>query len=78
MGTYAKLPCKCGSRRFYWEQVGWDGFDAVSQPFCGDCRRLLDTYEEWDSSDTQNAIWWVIGGAGFLIGFVALMIAMAM
>lgn len=78
MGTYARLPCKCGSRRFYWEQVGWDGFDAVSQPFCGECRRLLDTYEEWDSSDTKKTFWWVWVVAWSVIAFVLLMIAIAM
>jgi len=40
MARYAKLPCTCGSERYYWQNTG-----AGENPFCGDCHRLLDVHE---------------------------------
>lgn len=73
MPTYVKLPCTCGSRRYFEQQTNADG---TTQPFCGDCRRLLDTYYESPKGSSLYgwiALWTVLGlSLCFLLWAIAL------
>jgi hypothetical protein len=74
MPTYVKLPCTCGSSRYYEQQVGWNGFDAVTQPFCGDCNRLLDTYKE--GTEWGSIVTWVSIGV-IAVSFIVILLVLS-
>jgi uncharacterized protein (DUF983 family) len=48
MARYAKRCDNCGANRPYWVETQY----GQSNPFCGDCNRLLDTYKA--QSETEK------------------------
>jgi len=69
MAKYAKVPCTCGSSRVYWRETQWND----SNPFCGDCHRLLDTEKTGLDGMTTGQTWLYFFAIPVAIGGVVIL-----